>query len=617
MKRYLLWILLFCTVSFGACEDEEEAAIIEVSKLTISVNEISLTVGEKIRLVTEMTPTNAMDTVIVWASENTEVAAIDGGGTITGLKEGTTKISGKVGQGYAEVTVTVVAGKVVTEGLSLSKEELSLVERETYNLTFEVFPKQEETTDEAIWVSSDETVATVDEDGLVTAVRAGNADIKLKVGELETICRLTVFERFEAAESISFEEEKYKVNVNETVRVKVKIEPEDATERNVIWIIKDETFASVHEGTVTGITGGVTTLRAEINDSVWCEVPVEVIQPVESISFYETYKEIGEGGVFELRPNIEPYNATDKTVKWSSSNEAVAKVAEENGIGKVTALQAGEAIIKAVCGEKEAICEVVVTVDAGRVLEIPDKQFLQALLKECDFNSNGKITDDEALKVSDLDLWWADIHSLIGIENFKYLRILDARHNELEQVDLSQNTNLEELRIGENEFKTLNFSANEKLLLLEAEECEALEEVDLSKNTGLVSFSAAESPLFVLGNIEHLTSLTSLAVNGTATKVLDVTHNLKLESLSCGGVLDFTLTGLEELTALVDFYLYGASAMEIVDLSNARELTGVSIMGKHPNLNKLILPINFPTENLTCSVTDETGKEIQVEIEYK
>ena len=89
MKRYLLWILLFCTVSFGACEGEEEATIIEVSKLTVSVNEISLTVGEKIRLVTEMTPTNAMDTVIVWTSENTEVASIDGCGTITGLKVGT------------------------------------------------------------------------------------------------------------------------------------------------------------------------------------------------------------------------------------------------------------------------------------------------------------------------------------------------------------------------------------------------------------------------------------------------------------------------------------------------------------------------------------------------
>lgn len=617
MKRYLLCILLFCTVSFCACEDEEEVTIIEVSKLTMSVNEISLTVGEKVRLVTEMTPANAMDTVIIWTSEDTGVATIDGDGTITGLNEGTTKISGKVGQGYAEATVTVVAGKVATEGLSLSKEELSLVERETYNLTFEVFPKQEETTDEALWSSSNSEVASVDEQGLVTALHAGTADIKLKVGELETMCKLTVFERFEAAKTISFEEENYKVNVNDTVRVKVKIEPEDATERNVTWIIKDETYASVHEGIVTGIFGGETILRAEINDTVWCEVPIEVIQPVESISFYETYKEIGEGGVFELRPNIEPYNATDKTVDWSSSDESVAKVVEEYGIGKVTALQAGTAYIKAVCGEKEATCEVVVSKDEGRVLEIPDEMFLKILLRECDFNSNGKITDEEALKVSKLNLWWGNINSLEGIENFKYLTELDARHNLLNEVDLSQNTKLQELKIGENNFRTLDFSANKELRLLEVEGCELLKNVNLSENTNLTSFSAAESPLFVLESIDHLVNLTSLEIDGTATKTIDVTHNLKLKRLSCGGDSSFTLTGLENLTALTDFYIEGASAMEIVDLSNAEELSDVSIMGKHPNLKKLILPKDFPSENLTCSVTDETGREIQVNIEYK
>lgn len=600
MNRYILWGLLFCAGLFTGCDDEEEVAVIEVSKLEVNTPDVSLRIGEKVRLQTVMTPVNATDTVIVWTSDQPEIATVDGHGVITALKKGAAKIAGKVGSGYAEVAVNVSDDKTTTLGLVLSKEELSLVEKDTFSLTFEVYPELDKTKDEIVWTTSDEGIATVDAQGKITAVHAGTAIIGLKAGMLETSCKLTVYERFEAAESIAFELKELKLNVDETLEVKVKITPEDATERNVKWSVADESFATVHEGKVTGVFGGTTTLRAEINDSVWCEMPIVIVQPVESIRFYTQYKEIGEGGTFTLRPTIEPYNATDQKVGWSSSDEKVATVEEKDGIGVVKALVAGKAVIKAVCGGKEATCEVVVSEDKGTPLDIPDANFLEKLLLDCDVNGNGRITDDEAEKVADLDLWYEDIASLKGIEYFKYLRILDARRNALTEVDLSKNLDLEELKIGENPLTTLDLKANTKLLLLDIEKSEKIQSIDLSANKQLASFSAANSPIFVLGNISHLENLQSLSINGTATKSLDVTHNLKLKSLYCGGVQEFMIIGLEKLLELKDFYLYDSSALEVIDLSNASKIEYVQIQGKHPKLTKLILPKDFKKENLTC-----------------
>ena len=125
-----------------------EQVAVEVSKLTLNTETASLKVGEKIQMVSAFAPANATDTVVVWTSKEPDIAAVDGKGVITGLKAGTTVVSGKVGNGYAEVTVTVTAGKFGTEGLLLSKEELTLVEREQFNMSYEVYPGLEVTKDE-------------------------------------------------------------------------------------------------------------------------------------------------------------------------------------------------------------------------------------------------------------------------------------------------------------------------------------------------------------------------------------------------------------------------------------------------------------------------------------
>lgn len=584
MKRYIIWI--FCMGFFLSCEKKQEELVIEVEKLLFKTSEIELSVGEKRQILSEFTPKDATDTVVIWNSEKPEIATVDGKGIVTGLKAGETKISGNLGKGYAELSVKVNPVKAKAKGLLLSKSEWTMIEGEKYVLTAEIYPESIES-GEIVWSSSNEEVASV-VNGEITAIRKGEAEIKAKLGTIESICRLSVLKKIVPATGLSFEKEKIEIKVEETVDVKVKIEPDDATEREVHWSISDTDIATVIEGKVSGKFAGETTLKAWINDTVYAEIPVRVIQPATSIRFYDTYLEIGEGGTYTINPIIEPYNTTDKTVIWSSSNEEVARV--ENG--KITALIPGETTITGRCGDVSATCEVKVTKEEGNPITIPDEKFLNKLLQDHDENKNGRLTDYEAAKVAKINIWWEGVKSLKGIEYFINLRELNATRNELTKVDLSANKELEELKIGENPLTELNLKANSKLLLLEINKIENLTDIDLTNNKELSRLDASGSGKFILGDISKNTELISLMINGTNTKKINLASNSKLETLYCGGNEEFTIEGLEMLTNLRTFYLYDASAMEELDFSHMKKLNDINIRGNH-KLKKIILSADY------------------------
>ena len=72
--------------------------------------------------------------------------------------------------------------------------------------------------------------------------------------------------------------------------------------------------------------------------------------------------ELAAGESTTLVATVGPDNATDKTVTWSSSNEAVATVDSD---GVVTAIRGGQAVITAKAGDHSAVCTVKVPVPAG------------------------------------------------------------------------------------------------------------------------------------------------------------------------------------------------------------------------------------------------------------
>ena len=140
------------------------------------------------------------------------------------------------------------------------------------------------------------------------------------------------------------------------------ISPSNAENQKVLWMSSNSSIATVNDGVVTAVKQGKATITAKSDDggkTATCQVTVKAkTYPVTSVTLNKTLVELTEGESLTLSATVNPSNATNKSVIWSSSNESVVKVVD----GKVTALKAGTAVItvKTVDGNKTATCQITV-----------------------------------------------------------------------------------------------------------------------------------------------------------------------------------------------------------------------------------------------------------------
>ena len=134
------------------------------------------------------------------------------------------------------------------------------------------------------------------------------------------------------------------------------VEPSDAANQNVTWQSDNANVATVEGGTVTAVGAGETTITVTTEDgskTATCIVTVTV--PVTGVKLNKETLELFTDGSETLTATVEPSNATNKNVTWSSSVETIATV---DNNGTVTAVGAGEATITATAGGITATCVV-------------------------------------------------------------------------------------------------------------------------------------------------------------------------------------------------------------------------------------------------------------------
>ncbi|THG39491.1 hypothetical protein E5990_11210, partial [Muribaculum caecicola] len=150
-------------------------------------------------------------------------------------------------------------------------------------------------------------------------------------------------------EKIELSHETLSLEKGESVTIMATVMPEDATDKTITWASSDEAVATVDaEGKVTAVALGEATVTAKCGEvSTYCTVTV-VATPAESITISQETATLKVGETVELTATVMPEDATDKTVSWTSSDEAVATVDAE---GKVTAVALGEAEITATAAD--------------------------------------------------------------------------------------------------------------------------------------------------------------------------------------------------------------------------------------------------------------------------
>ena len=164
--------------------------------------------------------------------------------------------------------------------------------------------------------------------------------------------------------SISIDNKVVEMTEGDVVTLTATINPSNASNKNVYWTSSDQAVATVdNNGKVTAIKAGKTTITVTTEDggkTATCSVTVNAkIYPVSSVTLVKASVELTEGDVTILTATVNPSNASNKNVYWTSSDQAVATV---DNNGKVTAIKAGKTTITVTTedGGKTATCLVTI-----------------------------------------------------------------------------------------------------------------------------------------------------------------------------------------------------------------------------------------------------------------
>lgn len=211
------------------------------------------------------------------------------------------------------------------------------------------------------YTSSDPNVLTVDENGNITAVGIGTAEVAMssKDGKITTSKVVEVVVTpvsLDMVDRITLTKEK-----NSKAKLEAVVQPEDATHVEIEFTSSNEDVATVNsDGEINAVDVGEATITASIKETdLTAECVVTVVPDIESIELSDTSLKLKKDGTAQLTATANPEGAAIDGIAFASDAPDVATVDEK---GNVTAIADGKATITASVGDVSAEC--VVTVDS-------------------------------------------------------------------------------------------------------------------------------------------------------------------------------------------------------------------------------------------------------------
>ena len=184
-----------------------------------------------------------------------------------------------------ELYIELTREAVPATGVTLSETALSLRPTEKATLTAAVAP--ENTTDTLVWTSSNDAVATV-KDGVVTAKSEGTATITAACGSAKAECAVTVLSPIPAT-GVTLDKTALKLYEGDAAKLTATVEPENTTDKTIVWTSSDKTIATVKDGTVTAVKAGTATITAACGEAkATCAVTVKApVAPAQKDGVYQ------------------------------------------------------------------------------------------------------------------------------------------------------------------------------------------------------------------------------------------------------------------------------------------------------------------------------------------
>ncbi len=331
-----------------------------VTKITLSQTEMSVKKGTVFWLNATISPETADNKKVTWSPSDKSLATVDQDGKVTTLAVGTVTIA-CVSQDNGTVAYCIIEITEPVTGLSLNTYYQEMVTGTKFVIIPTVLPT--DAINKAVtYVSSDTSVATVDANGVVSAIKGGECQIIVTTVEssVEAVCTIKVKE-FVSSIEISGNPEN--LNVGSFVDLKATVGSETATNKMVYWTSSDNSVATVDQtGRVTGLKPGTIVISATAADGsgVSASVIIRVINAVTSITLSESKITIYVGDTFNINATVNPANASIKGLTWTSDDSAVARVYSD---GDVVGVTAGRTVVHATSNDGNNVvanCTVIV-----------------------------------------------------------------------------------------------------------------------------------------------------------------------------------------------------------------------------------------------------------------
>lgn len=362
-----------------------------IYSVEVENNNVTLDLGEKRTIKPIVNGDVGFKADFIWKSEDSRVASVSSLGEIRGVTPGTTYInvsvrgtkistrfkvnvtgqtvftdtatsnnnsSNSIIQNLPIVNVSDEANDtgydiedstyigIVSVDIKAPKTELKIGEKATFG--YSVSPNNA-TNNKVIWDSSDKSVATVDQNGNISALRSGTTDISVKTqdGNKTSFVTILVVGGSSSKNSLSMDKKSTTIKLWKSEVLHTTVQSN--SNQKIVWSSSNPKVATVDQnGKVNGLSIGTAIITAQSADGKLKDTCVVYVSNskilVTNIKLNKTSLNLGKGSSTRLIATLEPKDATEQSVTWSSSNSNVVTVDQK---GNIKAIATGKAIITA------------------------------------------------------------------------------------------------------------------------------------------------------------------------------------------------------------------------------------------------------------------------------